>query len=66
MRISVRPNEVLVESTLNHCFSVKQDFLAVKVDELIFKSGIFSRSAKVQILKHRSLEFEGFRLFLFD
>ena len=65
MPISVRPNEMLVESALNHCFSVKQDFLAVKVHELIFKSGI-SRSIKFQILKHGSLDFEGFRLFLFD
>ena len=54
--ITVRPNELLVESALNHRFSVKQDFLAVKVHEHIYKSGIFSHSTKIQILKHGSLD----------
>ncbi|XP_045087760.1 uncharacterized protein [Aegilops tauschii subsp. strangulata] len=64
--ISVRPNEMLIESALNHCFSVKQDFHAIKVIDLIFKSGISTRPAKFQILKLWPLDFVGFRLFLFD
>ena len=66
MPISVRPNELLVESALNHCFSVQQDFHAIKVHELIFKSGVSSRPVKFEILKSGSLVFDGFRLFIFD